>query len=114
MLDFQAASDRIAKVKYKPGWKFGLREDKPFGQTYYFLDIDAWVQDVDDPDTMISVRTREIIDPWAVHSLDELDEVVARTVHRVEYHEIDEWLIIDGKHHREPHPENLISPALRA
>ena len=95
----------LARVTYKPNVRMRLANAGSHFEAW--LDVDVNVPDVNAPETMTTVRGRYPI-PLLFNTTGELDERYALTcIRRIllsfEEHELDEWLMLDGKQVNPPH-----------
>lgn len=101
----------LSKITYKPGWTFYVdREDKNTYKysSYLKLHVIAQQIDISDPLKIVYIKSDMMISEWDIERLSDnqlIDYLVLQLIRKVELHEIDEWLKIDGINFREPHPE---------
>lgn len=94
----------LRRVSYKPGWRFTVDDRMHDDEVTIVLQHDT--PDVNDPENIITVTTltRGLRETYSNEEI-LLRGVVPKLIRQMEYHEIDEWFKIDGKHVRDPHPE---------
>lgn len=98
----------LSRVTHKPGSSISLQYDN----VNYYLLFEVVVPD------LLTGRPRKLSDTMILHSgvyLEERDlaKIIERGFKSIEYHEVDEWLKIDGKHLNEPHPETYGKTRMR-
>lgn len=90
------------RVSYKPGWE--LRVDA-VGPSYHpFLSVRADLEDSYDPGRQTRIGIRQAIPP--VRSEEQLLRWVRDALGRIELHERDEWLKLDGEMPFDPHRDD--------
>lgn len=90
----------LARVTYKPGWRFAVYDGRFEGQ---HLVITTQVLDAYDPDSTVTLDVHSMLPPMR----DEqqfLDWLLWR-VCRIETHEAREFLRVNGVSHNDPHAE---------
>lgn len=96
----------IAGARVTAGWLF----EQDAMELRAFIEV----RDVRDPTRAEGVVTRETIDgdSWMAMTDAVRAEMVRRLVMQALSHEVDEWLRVDGKLVREPHPKPAIAVSL--
>ena len=99
-----AARAVISRIKYKPGCEIHLFYD--FGNDAGRLLIRASVIDATDPEQkrVVQVECSQYVTPPEAQQGPLVDRI--RTMlQKIEMHEVDEFLKLDGRHVQDPHPE---------
>lgn len=94
----------VDRVTYKPDWQFLVR---PASYEAAYLTVVHMEQDVEKPDEEISVGSTKMVTGLGMEDLTDeqvIEFVVRPLIMDAEVHEIDEWLKLDRKHIRNPHP----------
>lgn len=100
----------LKKVTYKPGWEITADWD---GYPYGRIDPFTILLKVacPQPDTvtgeMTTIHHQMAASVFTIEHMkdgDILSYLVARSIHQMEMHEMDEWFKFDGIHVKDPHP----------
>lgn len=88
----------VKTISYKPGWRFEVVTTE--WDTGLLIGFDA--PDANHPERTVPVQTIDVrfgylpSDHWVAQ--------LRAAIRSLEFHEVDEWLCIDGVRVREPHP----------
>jgi hypothetical protein len=108
---FEDILHEVRKFTYKPGWRIiAHREPSKMAPDAFVITVIAKVPNVDNPDEMIEIGRPNMYTLADIASAsyewkDYFHHMVLALIRKIEMHEIDEWLKIDGKNFRNPHPE---------
>lgn len=100
----------LERVTYKPGWRIKVSRPTDRGLHNYWEPVTIQAQyptvDVNTLET-IMLNLHHQID---IHTAEEVSEdilvdLISHIIKGFEMHEFDEWFKLDGKHVRDPHPE---------
>lgn len=91
----------LGKLRYKPGWKFEIRQDAagPWG---WYLWILAEVEDAYHPGVRAQIANARPL-PFGELPDDAWMRLVHSAIWSAEGHEIDEWFVVDGERPFDPH-----------
>lgn len=97
----------LARITYKPGWKFIALMHPSCDQIKIHLSYLARDARLENNEGEITLTSITIIHPHSPTELTEenLRSAIIRQILQAEMHERDEWLRLDGKHVTDPHPE---------
>lgn len=106
---YDQAKEFMARVTYKPNTRFTVgawcqENGPPIGIT---LNMFMTVPDVDNPETTTELHCSQgfLLGSMEHAGINIVQYVLNRVIETMENHERDEWLKIDGKHVRDPHPK---------
>ena len=92
----------LKRITYKKDVTFSIRDD--WGNARFcMLVVSRVAEDVENPDVKIPLFYRESF-PMDIPD-DAFIYLCYSAVRMFEMHELDEWFKVDGKHHKDPHPE---------
>lgn len=105
-MTFQEAESVIARITYKPNYFITLS----YGMSVeLILRIGHQSTDADNPSEPLPlpVYTYSLINEEMLADMNEIQFVrmIRDKIKTLEFHELDEWLKIDGMHVVDPHPE---------
>lgn len=91
----------LTRITYKPGWRFHLVHDNGYGGMV--LHIVAFLPDATNPKhPIIPVKLDARVTDTAKLSEENFLAFVQRQIQKLELHEVDEWLKVDGVHYQPP------------
>lgn len=94
----------LSRLSYKPTFRFEAFQSSDGDQIE--IRIVHVAPDSRDGFTPIPLTSFSIFNADAAHLDEAVFYLVRRQIHEMELHEIDEWLKIDGKHVKNPHPND--------
>lgn len=107
---FEHVKSIVAKISYKPNFEIKVCRNMTNGE----IDIRIllkYVQDSNnsDPKIINPIILRKILTPRMIKMSKKTDRhivyIISNMIRQMETHEIDEWLKVDGKRLKNPHPE---------
>ncbi len=105
MIQLERVRKLLARVTYKPGWRFCVAPHSYLGIT---LVVDYTTNDINNPTAPITVGTARLFDEMQLENMKDEDIVVhciGGTIRDLEDHEFREHFRIDGHCVLDPHPE---------
>lgn len=100
MMTYYETKAALAKVTYKPGWKFAIVDHgvNSFALAISFEQIDTY-----NPDRTIKVGFHEPIYRGALVSIEAFQHWIITLIDKIERHEAREWFRYDGVMIFDPH-----------
>ncbi len=103
----------LARISYKPNWRFECADKAPFYETGGGYMKAVWITikhtsiDANDPEKMTEVVLTACVAKDQLVRMDEpqMMDWIKMHIRKAEDHETDEWLRLDGKWVKDPHPE---------
>jgi hypothetical protein len=99
MIDYTALAGALSRVTYKPGWKF----TPAVNYEGLWVHIDAMVTNAYDPTGYTDLHIEAPLPAPLINDERDLLEWLVWRLHRIESHEVREWLHFDGRRVLDPH-----------